>query len=656
MKEEEPMMKIGALFSGVLLGLLAGCVSIPDVEKPAPESELKDLLSKIEKATYPNGKPADIKTLSLNMTMSIEDQEILANGRLWCKFPDKSRTEIQLQGQPGTTVIINGNRGWKTVDGLGTTELPTDEVVTEQLTLRESDPSLGFGKCYDRLILDSALYTVRGLPCRRIVAYPPASMKLPPVEWFFDTKDFLARRYIKILKGSFGSMRVQSDILEYKLVDGVMTDVGSTLEMPMLTMQVKIRDLKFNKEFPDSLFYPPGEEAQVLRENRSQEILDDLYEKVSRYYPDPDFAAKNRKYYERRRAKVLAAGNDRELAVELNKLLGDFGDSHMTLLPPLPDSAEKAEKILSAPPPSDKDMDAGIDVVESDGRVLVLRVRKGSPAEKAGVRPGLEILEIGDLPLIESASPNHRWAVLAPDLLSCAARNGKIRLRARTPQEVCAFEFAPVPSEKSCSFLGSLPLRGGYYSELRHDGIGYIHFTVFSNDIMKRVREDVLGKLKDAHGLILDLRGNVGGTLDSVEWLAAWTSPEKISFGTMSFRGGEVRLKSTPQKQGFKGPLAVIIDNNSYSSAEIFAAGIQDADAGRVFGVRSAGQCLPSTVIRLKHGFRLQTVAGNEVRESGKRIEKQGVSPDTVISADVKGLLKGKDLPAEAAAAYLLQR
>ncbi len=650
------MTKIVLFLSGALMGILAGCVSIPDVQNPAPESELNDFLVKIEKATYPNGKPDNIRTLSLDMSMSIEDQEIQANGRLWCKFPDRSRTEIQLQGQPGTTVIINGKRGWKIVDGLGTTELPPDEVVTEQLTIRESNPSIGFGKCYERLILDSALYTVRGLPCRRIVAYPPAPMKLPPVEWFFDTKDFLARRYIKILKGSFGSMRVQSDILEYKMVDGIMVDVGSSLEMPMITMRVKIRNLKFNQELPDGMFYPPGEEAQVLRENRSQEILDDLYEKVSRYYPDPDFAAKNLKYYERRRPKILAAGNDRELAAELNKLLGDFEDSHMNLLPPLRDSAEKAEKILSAPLPADKDMDAGIDVVESDGKVLVLRVRKGSPAEKAGVRPGLEILEIGDLPLIDSGMMNRRWAILAPDLFSHAARNGKIRLRARVPQQVYVFEFAPVPSEKSCTFLGSLPLRGGYYSELRPDGVGYIHFTVFSSDIMKKVREDVLGKFKDAHGLILDLRGNIGGTLDSVEWLAAWTSPEKISFGTMSFRGGEVRLKSTPQKQGFKGPLAVIIDNNSYSSAEIFAAGIQDADAGRVFGIRSAGQCLPSTVIRLKYGFSLQTVAGNEVRESGKRIEKQGVSPDTVISADVNGLLKGKDLPAEAAAAHLLKK
>ncbi len=651
------MMRIGVFFSVVLLGLLTGCATLPDVEYPAPANELNETLANIEKAKYPQGAPKNVRDITLNATISLEEQEIFRQCRLWCKFPDKSRVEMQEQKQEQTLLITNGTRGWKIVEGLGATELNRSDVMDSLLLIRESNPALKMNQCYGRLVLDSRLHDVRGVPCRRIVAYPPGWMSLPPVEWFFDTKTFLARRCVKILKGTFGSMRIQTEILEYRLIEGMMVESVVRTEVMGAFLITKVQSLKVNENLPDGLFFPPGEEEQIRREFRSEEILNDVFEKVARYHPDPDFASKNRKYYDRRKERILAAGNDAELARELNRMLEDFGDSHMTLLPPLPASAAEAEKILSGSNAASADMDAGIDVVESEGKVLVLRVRKDSPAEKSGVKPGMEILEIGGLPLIaENAQNQRRWAILAPDLLSRTAKNGKIKLKARTKDEVFQFEFAAIPSDKSCTFLGTLPLRGGYYSELRPDGIGYIHFTVFSNDIMKKVRTDILGKLKDARGLILDLRGNIGGTLDSVEWLAAWTTPEKIRFGTMAFKGGEVRLTSAPQKQCFKGPLAVIIDNNSYSSAEIFAAGIQDAGAGRIFGIRSAGQCLPSTVIRLKQGFRLQTVTGDERRESGKRIEKEGVSPDTTVCADARKLLHGEDSPVESAAAYLLRR
>ena len=651
------MMQVKPFCYMLILSLIPGCASIPDVAAPAPETELNAVLAKIEKATYPNGKPAKIKSIRIHATASFEEQDIHMRTTQWCKFPDKARAELKIPGQPLSTTYIYGKRGWKTEDGLGITELDEKDVMDKLLSIRESDPSLSMKECYDKLILDSRQYDIRGHSCYRIVAYPPEWMNLAPVECFFDAETFLARRKKRIVTYAFGTVSTLIDPLEYKLVDGIMVENVLQIEMLSHTMRMKILNCEFNVDIPDDLFLPPGEGERLRREFRVQEILDQMFERVAKYHPDPKFISKNRKYYERRKAKILASGNDQELAANLNRLLEDFGDSHMTLLPPPPENVRAVEEVLTAPVENAIETDAGINVVEADGKVLVLRVRKGSPAEKAGVKPGMEILEIGNLLLLPSASPgHHRWAVLAPDLLSRTAKNGKIKLRTRNEKEVFLFEFAPVSSSKSSTVLGNVTLKGDYYSELRDDKIAYIHFTVFSSDIMKKVRQDILGKFQDARGLILDLRGNVGGTLDSIEWLANWTTPEKIRFGTMAFKGGEIRLVSNPQVQGFKGPLAVIIDRNTYSSAEIFAAGIQDANAGRLFGTRSSGQCLPSTFIHLKYGFRLQTVAGDERRQSGKQIEKSGVTPDVIASADAAGLLHGEDVPVERAAEYLLKQ
>ncbi len=79
------------------------------------------------------------------------------------------------------------------------------------------------------------------------------------------------------------------------------------------------------------------------------------------------------------------------------------------------------------------------------------------------------------------------------------------------------------------------------------------------------------------------------------------------------------------------------------SAAEIFAAGMQDAKRAKIIGERTAGKCLPSIFIKLKTGFRLQTIAGNCTRANGEEIEIKGVTPNIKLKMKYKDLIQGKD-------------
>ena len=118
-------------------------------------------------------------------------------------------------------------------------------------------------------------------------------------------------------------------------------------------------------------------------------------------------------------------------------------------------------------------------------------------------------------------------------------------------------------------------------------------------------------------------------------------------------RGTDLKFVVNPRLNGFQGPVAVLIDGLSASTSEIFAGGLQDLDRARVFGTRSAGAALPSTIERLPNGDGFQHAIANYVSEGGRVLEGNGVTPDFVVKLERRDLLKGVDAVLEAALTWM---
>ena len=108
---------------------------------------------------------------------------------------------------------------------------------------------------------------------------------------------------------------------------------------------------------------------------------------------------------------------------------------------------------------------------------------------------------------------------------------------------------------------------------------------------------------------------------------------------TRSLDSDEVALpRSDPSQE-----VAILIDECSISSAEILSGGLQDIGIGRVFGGRSAGLALPSTVIKLPNGDGFQYAIADYKSASGKSLEMDGVTPDEPVDLSKELLLRDSD-------------
>src|SRR3712207_1254823 len=131
--------------------------------------------------------------------------------------------------------------------------------------------------------------------------------------------------------------------------------------------------------------------------------------------------------------------------------------------------------------------------------------------------------------------------------------------------------------------------------------IGYVRFNMFAAPMLEKFCA-ALRSMKDAPGLVLDLRGNRGGLLGLVYGLGGLLETRPVSFGVMRTRAGWHDLAVVPQKNGYRGRLVVLIDAETQSAAEIFAGGVQASGRAVVVGQRSAGATLPSAAKELPTG------------------------------------------------------
>src|SRR5437870_12644360 len=119
--------------------------------------------------------------------------------------------------------------------------------------------------------------------------------------------------------------------------------------------------------------------------------------------------------------------------------------------------------------------------------------------------------------------------------------------------------------------------------------------------------------------------------------------------GTMYTRQTPLKFVVNPRYPTYHGPLAILLDETSGSTSEVFAGGMKDLGRARIFGTRTAGAALPSTIERLPNGDGFQCATANYISESGKHLEGAGVTPDVEVAPSRELLLQGKDAALQSA-------
>ena len=193
------------------------------------------------------------------------------------------------------------------------------------------------------------------------------------------------------------------------------------------------------------------------------------------------------------------------------------------------------------------------------------------------------------------------------------------------------------------------------------DGIGYFRFTLFLDPprIMPAIAAFVKNH-RDAPGVIIDMRGNPGGLIPLAPGIANWLISERgLTMGKITMRDAErgpfdIPLALFPRANAFEGKVAVLTDEMSISNAEILAAGLKDIGRARLFGTRTAGLVLPSTVERLPNGDGFQYAFASYTTAGGYALEGAGAVPDVKIEHTREDLLEGRDNALHAASRWIV--
>lgn len=172
------------------------------------------------------------------------------------------------------------------------------------------------------------------------------------------------------------------------------------------------------------------------------------------------------------------------------------------------------------------------------------------------------------------------------------------------------------------------------------EDFGYIGITQFNDNTDAEFKEH-LDKLneKNIKGLIIDLRGNPGGTVSSVVKVADMLLPEGEIVSAKD-RNKNVVFDFKSDKEHFDKPLVVLINEGSASASEILSGAIKDYGRGKLIGTKSFGKGIVQTVFPFRDGTGLKLTTSEYFTPSGKNIHKIGIKPDIEVKlpADIKAI------------------
>jgi carboxyl-terminal processing protease len=250
----------------------------------------------------------------------------------------------------------------------------------------------------------------------------------------------------------------------------------------------------------------------------------------------------------------------------------------------------------------------GMQVGPRNNKVIVIAPFAGTPAYRAGIRPGDIIVAVDGKP-----TDNLTTSEVADLLKGPKGTTVKITI-AREGSEK-PLEFTVVRDE--------IPRYSVDVHFMIKPGVGYMHVSSFSETTETEVQQ-ALDEFGPLQGLILDLRGNPGGLLSEGVGVADKFLKKGAVIVSHHGRASQEKIYRAAKGNGGKEyPLVVLVNRGSASAAEIVAGAIQDHDRGLVVGENTFGKGLVQTVYPLSENTGLALTTAKYYTPSGRLIQRE---------------------------------
>jgi carboxyl-terminal processing protease len=372
-------------------------------------------------------------------------------------------------------------------------------------------------------------------------------------------------------------------------------------------------------------------------------IIDEVWQPINEEFYDPSFNGVDwRAVRERYRARAADAKDDFEFYGLCELMTAELRDSHTHYEPP-PSADETAR--------NEPQGNAGLLLGVVEGKTVVVEVDAGTLAESAGVRPGMILRAVNGRP-VEEVEAQLRSLVARSsserslqNLIASSIIYGRVwglprvlRLEGLDGREF-VYEVRRAPGD-SAPRIQARRLASGF---------AYIKFDKWQPPVDQQFTEE-LDKLRDAPGLVIDLRGNGGGQTDVMLNITSNFFREATYYGGFKTRAGGVDKYFThPPAHVYDQPIVIIVDERSASASETSTLFMQESARAVVVGRQSAGATHNARDKKLPHGGVLTYSIRAYLTPQGRDPEGTGVVPDETVPLTIDDLRRGHDAALKAA-------
>ncbi len=251
-------------------------------------------------------------------------------------------------------------------------------------------------------------------------------------------------------------------------------------------------------------------------------------------------------------------------------------------------------------------------IEETDPGFTIIEISPDSPAEKAGLKPGDILIGVGGQSAIE---------------LGMDATKNLVRGEAGSDVTVT---FLINGEEKDITMTRASVKSVNVTYELLNDQIGYVHIKNFEQNCAS----DTIAAIEDllrqgATGLIFDVRFNPGGMKNELVDLLDYLLPEGVVFRSERYDGTVSEDRSDANCLDI--PMCVLVNVDSYSAAEFFAAALQEYGVAEVVGTQTYGKGYFQQCLKLSDGSAVNISTGKYFTPNGVSLAGVGITPDHLV-------------------------
>jgi carboxyl-terminal processing protease len=265
----------------------------------------------------------------------------------------------------------------------------------------------------------------------------------------------------------------------------------------------------------------------------------------------------------------------------------------------------------------------GMTVVQHPKGLLVTGVYKGTPAARAGIRPGQLITAVNGKSIAGESSE-----------LATARIKGKAGTRVALTVQRRTGGGRRVLRLKRAHI--TIPVVQGKLRRVGGEPLGVVSIATFSSGVHGQLRSAVDRLLaKGARGFVVDLRQNGGGLLDEAVLVSSVFVPSGVIVSTKGRKRPRRVLRAVGGAIERK-PLVVLVDRGTASASEIVTAALQERLGAEVVGRRTFGKGVFGEIFSLPNDGALDLTLGNYYTPNGRNLGGKGIEPDVRVSDDPK--------------------